>query len=757
MKTPVAVILRNPIYRIEALTALKRSALPFRLVAEGMGAGELRLLMEKEGVGTIISESGFLDEVDAALWAVKGLDNYILLDRYDPRRSNKEAAEKEVWDFFARQEAEALNDYGWNSSFTNEPFTIAEMEQYVDNFRTKLRPYLKPDSRVLDIGCGHGLVLFEIAKDVRYYLATDPVGEILRKNEIKVKDRGWSHIECKELAASELDCLSGRDFDIIVCNSAVQYFPNSLYLERVIRHCIDAMAEVGVIYLDDLLDADKRDELIGSMNEYKAGNPDVRVKTNWEDDLFVSKAFFHDLQKKYPCIVRLEMTRKLGAIENELTRWRYDALLEIDKRAGTRPSAPAKGRYDLGAIWPERIGDVYSMPRTSMEDDVIAGLKKEMDDVAASGFSFAGTAMDDLCYVIYTSGSTGDPKGVMIEHSGMMNHIYAKIGSLDINGDSVIAQNAAHTFDISVWQAFSAIVTGGKTVIYPDEMVLQPDLLVKAIIRDQVSMFELVPSYLTIFLAECHSPLPDLRFLLVTGEEVPSEVIVKWFEKNPSIPVVNAYGPTEASDDITHHLLTSGMVSDRIPVGKPLQNLSIYIVGNDERLCPIGVKGEVWVSGVGVGRGYLNDAGKTHEAFIPDRFTGNGQSRIYKTGDIGRWLPDGSIELSGRKDWQVKIRGYRIELSEIEHYLLQIRGIREAVVITQAEGQDTYLLAFFTASGMISVSEIKTALADRLPAYMVPSYLIQLDRLPLSSNGKIDRKALKKDWDPRKRCNSSMR
>ena len=222
--------------------------------------------------------------------------------------------------------------------------------------------------------------------------------------------------------------------------------------------------------------------------------------------------------------------------------------------------------------------------------------------------------MNSLAYVIYTSGSTGKPKGAMIEHIGMMNHISAKIRELQITDKSIVAQNASHTFDISVWQFFVALVAGGKTIIYSDELVFDPDQLIRRIIDHQVTILEVVPSYLKIML-ECLTldfrSLNNLDFLLVTGETLPARLVKRWFEMYPSIKMVNAYGPTEASDDITHLVMDKELEVDKIPIGKPIQNLNIYIIDQNMNLCPIGVKGEICVSGVGVGRGYLNNDAQT--------------------------------------------------------------------------------------------------------------------------------------------------
>ncbi|MBW7473811.1 amino acid adenylation domain-containing protein [Paenibacillus oenotherae] len=351
-----------------------------------------------------------------------------------------------------------------------------------------------------------------------------------------------------------------------------------------------------------------------------------------------------------------------------------------------------------------------------------------------------------LAYVIYTSGSTGKPKGAMVEHLGMMNHLYAKTNDLQITGDSIVVQNASHCFDISVWQYFVALVAGGTTLIYPNDLAADPDSLIDCVIADEATILEVVPSYLSVmleFLESDFREFPQLKALVVTGETLKGNVVKRWLELYPAIPMVNAYGPTEASDDITHHIMNEVPELDTIPVGKPVHNFQIYIVDKGMRLCPMGVKGEICVSGIGVGRGYLNDKVRTEAVFMSDPFTDEAGRRLYKTGDLGRWLPGGIIEFFGRKDHQVKIRGFRIELGEIENKLVNHPDVNEAVVVDLEDEIGTkYLCAYLVGRSGMDTAAVKTYISQLLPYYMVPSYLIQLDQMPVTPNGKVDRKAL---------------
>ncbi|MCP5050715.1 MAG: amino acid adenylation domain-containing protein, partial [bacterium] len=306
---------------------------------------------------------------------------------------------------------------------------------------------------------------------------------------------------------------------------------------------------------------------------------------------------------------------------------------------------------------------------------------------------------DNLAYMIYTSGTTGNPKGVLIHQLGMLNHIYAKIHDLEITGDDIIAQTAPACFDISVWQFLAGLLVGGATFIIDREVVFEPGIFLRVLREGRISILESVPSLMTVFLDtleyERDVALKHLRWMILTGEPLTLRLVHQWCRHYPGIKLLNAYGPTEASDDVTHHVVNGPPPGIRgsVPIGKPLQNLHIYILDRHLSLCPIGVRGEICVAGIGVGKGYWKDAEKTERSFIPNPFLdkiGDMDFKdLYKTGDIGYFRPDGTIECLGRLDQQVKIRGNRVELGEIEAQLLAHREVKD-VLVTTGENEDGY-------------------------------------------------------------------
>ncbi|MAM88882.1 MAG: non-ribosomal peptide synthetase [unclassified Hahellaceae] len=370
----------------------------------------------------------------------------------------------------------------------------------------------------------------------------------------------------------------------------------------------------------------------------------------------------------------------------------------------------------------------------------------------------------DLAYVIFTSGSTGTPKGAMVEQAGMINNIYGKVPSLGLTAADRIAQTASPAFDISVWQFLAAPILGATVHILPDDIARDPGALLAAMEAESLSILEVVPTVIRGLLdsATADTSLQSLRWLLPTGEALPPDLCQAWFGRFPEVPMMNAYGPAECSDDVAFHPIFEAPEASggAMPVGRPTANNQLYILDPELQLVPVGVPGEICVAGVGVGRGYLNDPERSRQAFVTHPFEPG--ARFYRTGDIGRYRQDGVIEFLGRRDQQVKVRGHRIELGEVEARLLAHDAVADAVVIARRDqrGENQLVAYWVTADQQIDVGAIKDALAAQLPYYMVPTAFVKLDRLPLNANGKVDRKALTQrelDWTDESRAITAPR
>jgi amino acid adenylation domain-containing protein/natural product biosynthesis luciferase-like monooxygenase protein len=306
-------------------------------------------------------------------------------------------------------------------------------------------------------------------------------------------------------------------------------------------------------------------------------------------------------------------------------------------------------------------------------------------------------------YVLFTSGSTGAPKGAIVLHEGMINHLGAKIVDLELGTRDRLAQTAPQTFDISIWQYIAPLMMGGAVHILDDETVRDPGLLLQACETRQITVLESVPSFLELLVGLARRrdtpSFTTLRVMLSTGEALPVMLCRRWFALFPDIALLNAYGPTECSDDVTHHLMTQAPAQELacIAIGRPIANVRLYVLDDADRLCAPGAVGQLCVAGIAVGGGYLNDAQVTERAFVSDPFAPDCGTQMYRTGDLARWTPDGLLEYLGRIDNQVKIRGCRIELGEIETFLDQDPLVKQSVVTVVDDDQERKRLVAYVA------------------------------------------------------------
>lgn len=352
---------------------------------------------------------------------------------------------------------------------------------------------------------------------------------------------------------------------------------------------------------------------------------------------------------------------------------------------------------------------------------------------------------DAGAYVYFTSGSTGRPKGALCEHGGMLNHLLSKVETLELTAGSTVAQSAPICFDISLWQLIAPLLVGGRVEIVAQSDVLDVGRFVETLARSRATVAQVVPSYLDVVLqtlARDGRSLPDLRYVSVTGEALDRRLVDRWFARFPGVPLVNAYGATEVSDDTNHAVLTAPPPgSAPVPLGKPIRNVAIYVVDERLRLVPTGAPGEIVVSGTCVGRGYVNDPERTAAAFCSDPFRPG--RRLYRTGDHGRWLPGGDLEFLGRRDDQVKVRGIRIEPGEIERRITEVPGVVAAAVVARESGRaGKSLVAFYVSGPDVPAERVRATLSASLPGELVPVGCHRLAGLPLTENGKTDKRAL---------------
>jgi len=385
-------------------------------------------------------------------------------------------------------------------------------------------------------------------------------------------------------------------------------------------------------------------------------------------------------------------------------------------------------------------------------------LDVQADAAAWSGEAETDPGLEDVlpqhtAYVIYTSGSTGRPKGVVVEHANVVNLVHAHIELCSLTASDRILQFASYSFDASVEEIFPALCVGATIVLRPAHLTIPDVSFVNFLAAHQVTIADLPTAFWHLWAGEVEEgrskPDVPLRMVIVGGEKAERRHLINWFERcgNHNIRWINTYGPTEATVNATSLCVDPAAVAElgEIPIGRPVANARIYILDSHRQVTPVGVAGEIHVGGAGVVRGYLGKPGLTSERFIPDPFSSKPGGRLYKTGDVGRWLPDGNVEYLGRNDFQVKLRGYRIELGEIESKVGDCPGVRSAVVIVREDtpGEKRLVAYVLPEPGAeLSAATLRAHLAASLPAYMLPGAFVQLDALPLTPSGKLDREAL---------------
>ncbi len=355
----------------------------------------------------------------------------------------------------------------------------------------------------------------------------------------------------------------------------------------------------------------------------------------------------------------------------------------------------------------------------------------------------AGTTPENLAYVIFTSGSTGRPKGAMNSHRAIVNRLlWAETQQRMVAADRVL-QKTPVSFDVSVWELFLPLLSGGCLVMARPGGHQDPTYLARALAEHEITVVHFVPAMLQAFLAEPEIERGKaLRLVVASGEALPAALLERFFGRLPAVDLLNLYGPTEAAVDVTFWPCVPG--ASVVPIGRPVANTAIRLLDRNGRPVPVGIPGELHLGGVQVGRGYLGRPDLTAERFVPAP-EGEAGGRLYRTGDRARLRATGEIEYLGRLDHQVKVRGFRIELGEIEAALVAEPGVREGIVIVREDAPGDRRLAAYVVgagSGAPSAAELRQALRRKLPEPMVPAAIVILDALPLTVNGKVDRRAL---------------
>jgi amino acid adenylation domain-containing protein len=434
---------------------------------------------------------------------------------------------------------------------------------------------------------------------------------------------------------------------------------------------------------------------------------------------------------------------ELICIKLEKSEWKTIAVLGILKIGAAY--VPVDIEYPI-----ERINFIVNdcNCRIIIDDQLLNEFKAEKDKLNKVNLNVE-VLPENLAYVMYTSGSTGQPKGVMVEHHNIVR-LVKSCNYVPFTGKETLLSTGSFSFDATTFEYWSMLLNGGKLVLCSLKTLLDVKLLSEDIKSRGVDIMWFTSGWLNKLVEADIQLFSGLKYLLAGGDKLSPPHINKLLENHPNLKIINGYGPTENTTfSLTYQVLG---VSSVIPIGKPISNSTALILDKHLQLVPIGVEGEIFLGGDGVARGYLNNEELTNEKFISNPYFPDG--RLYRSGDIGRWMPDGNILFSGRKDAQVKVRGFRVELGEIESAILEHPDINNAVlVVNQEKEQEKYLVAYVTSRVVLNISEIRSFLIQKLPVYMIPAYFVAMKNLPLTPNGKVD---LRKLPDPSQASSEEM-
>lgn len=719
----VGMLLDNGVDAVVSILGILKAGLVFMPVDPRQPSARIQRILTESEAPFLIGQKKYMGELNRLQWQCPALRFVFCIDSddfYAEKESTDNDLHRQLWDHIGETATDDISGGGWTSSYDGRPFSRAEMDEYAENTWQKVSPYLNPGSRVLEIGCASGITMFRIAPFVKEYIGTDISAAIIKNTGKAVRERNMHNIRLHCMAACDIKSLDTEKVDVIIINSVVQSFGGLNYLRQVIKDAMDLLQPGGIVFLGDIMDADTKEEMVRSFKAYKQDNldPAVVTKTTWDTELFVSRDFLHDLSRSIPGIVQVDCSRKTGTIANELTRFRYDAILVIDRSVTVvHPGDSRKIQLDKHHLIP------FTADNPGIDTDP-----------------------SQLAYVLYTSGSTGTPKGVMVSHGSVLAYVEWLTGFHQIteqDGSMVISRISYDGVYPSIW---GTLLAGGELRMLPSDEQQDPVAILERLSGAAITFFVVTPTLFNMLLecgqAEKIRQCERLRLVIIGGEAIRPGDLSAFFALMPEVAVYNEYGPTEATIvattcGITRHNIAA--FARRPVIGQPLSHVSIYILDDNMQLVPDNTPGEIYIGGRSVAAGYLNNPALTQEKFVQNPFDNRGESRLYKTGDLGRWLTDGNIECLGRKDHQVKIRGHRVELGEIEQQLLLQPGMLDAKVITRKDRDGiSHLIAYIRSNVLLTVTDIRTALKNNLPDYMVPGAFVKLDVFPLNSSGKVD-------------------
>jgi len=703
--TPVGVWMERSLSLLATVLGILKAGGTYVPLDPAWPAERVETILAGTGAPVIVADRVRLRAVDEIRWRLPRLADTLCLDAAAPEPGPERVdadSIRSLFDFVAERATDRVSAGGFVSRVTGLPFSEAEVDEYRDRVLSLAAPWLHPGARVLEVGSGSGLILWEMAKRAARCVGLDPSERSQERNREHARAEGIANVELPVGFAHEIaERFAPGSFDLIVLASTVQFFPGPRYLEAVVADALRLLAPGGALLLADVIDARRERETQGA-----------RV-------LRLDEELFHDFGAALPEAGPVEVLYRTAGFANELGE-RYDVILRKAEPGVPRPHPQRPRRKRTWTGW-------------------------HVDRCPATRRTALG-APEDIAYVIYTSGSTGAPKGIAVQHAPAVLLIDWINRTFGVGPGDRLLFITSLCFDLSVYDVFGVLAAGATVQVASEAALREPEELVRLLCEEPVTIWDSAPAALQ-QLAPLFPPPAErpLRLVLLSGDWIPVRLPDQVRTAFPGARVVSLGGATEAT--VWSNWYPVGTVDPSwpsIPYGRPIADARYHVLDAGLRPCPLGVPGDLYIGGACLCVGYLGQPELTAASFVPDPFaalTGHSGARLYRTGDRARFFEDGDLEFLGRVDQQVKIRGYRIELGEIEVALLRHEAVRECVVVVRDDRLVAYVVLHPTDR-----TDAKTTLAawlrERLPQYMLPSVFVLLDAMPVTPNGKLDRQAL---------------
>ena len=741
----VGILLDNSIEALDCILACVFSGLVYVPLDSFSPRARLKHICNEAEIKLLVFSKSHLALANHLQWASSSIMIAFCVDakNYEDLQEDVLKAplmDIELWDCVASEAENDIEGGGWKSSYTGEHMSAEEMNEYTENVFKKLKKYLKPASRILEIGCASGLTTRRLCQFVDHYVATDLSLSMTERLEKKLQEEGISNVEVICVPADHVSHkFQGQAFDVIIMNSVVHCFPGHSYLRKVLSACESVLSENGVIFIGDIMDLDLKDKLVASLKAFKNIHPQHRVKTEWHNELFLSRKFIQYLCASSETLKSVSCSRKFYTIPNELTEFRFDVI--FTKSPCTHDvleSLTEKMKYKTCAISDATRAIEGKYDRANM---IITRWANDIE-------------LKDEMYILYTSGTTGVPKGVIINHEAILNYVTWAAAAYKFNTKTTMPLFSPLTFDFTLTAIFPPLLSGSTVCIYKSFQESHMDIAS----CKQMTTVKLSPLQLDTILSTTEESLNASTFI-IGGEELTSTLLTK-LKKNKlhdSFVVWNEYGPTEATVGCVVKCFTSEELplasTELVSIGQPIDNVTIAVVRDNFEPVPIGGKGTLSIGGKCLcldfaGTGESKEANR-RKSFSPACWGRPGEQMLL-TDDVVEVIP-ATCELAyfGReKDCNTtKVNGIRIDLMEVQHAIESSHLIHSAWVCSFLHENHTCLGAAVklkptlqgeSCSGKTWKQLLTSFLAQSLPTRYIPNVFIVVSDPPTNVNGKKD-------------------